>query len=133
MYIYKAMDTGVSEHANEKVDQNMRVIEVEGQLTEVVGIRYKPIEADAAAVPAGLALTDDGKLVDTSPQDDVDDSEYWADRPSGFLGGMRLTSTLREDVAVRPSYSSAELQCNSSAACGSTNCSPKILTFGCVL
>ena len=116
MYIYKAMDTGVPELANEEVDENMRVIEVEGQLTEVVGIRYKTVEADAAAIPAGLALTDDGKLVDTSPHnDDVDDSEYWADRPSGFLGGKRLTSTLREDIAVRPSCSSTELHLHCTA------------------
>ena len=122
MYIYQAMDTGVPEDENEDVDENMRVIEVEGQLTKIVGIRYKPVESGAAASPAGLALTDDGKLVDTSSQsDDVDDSEYWADRPSGFLGGKRLTSTLSEDIAVRPPCSSAELRCTRSTACILTN------------
>lgn len=118
MYIYKAMDTGVLEDANQNVDENMRVIEVEGQLTHVVGIRYKPVDSGAAAVPAGLALTDDGKLVDTSSHsDDVDDSEYWADRPSGFLGGKRLTSTLREDIAVRPPCRSAESRFTRIVAC----------------
>ena len=45
--------------------------------------------------------TKSGRLVDTSPANEtVVDEEYWADRPSGFCGGQRLRSTLKEDIAV---------------------------------
>ena len=99
MYIYKTMDTGLPDDDQDRFDENMRIIEVEGHPTSVVGIRYKT--ADTAPPPAGIARTVDGKLVDTSPQsEDVAHEEYWADRPSGFCGGKRLTSTLQEDVAV---------------------------------
>ena len=109
MYIYKTMDTGIPSDNEEHLDENMRVIEVEGQPTSVVGIRYKT--ADTAPPQAGIARTADGKLGDTGPQSaEVENEQYWADRPSGICGGQRLTSTLREDTAVWAS-SSSHLSC----------------------
>lgn len=103
MYIYKTMDTGVTDEDQERFDENMRIIEVEGHPTSVVGIRYKTL--DTAPPPAGIARTVDGKLADTGPQsENVEHEEYWADRPSGLCGGKRLTSTLKEDTAVSPSW-----------------------------
>lgn len=100
MYIYRSMADGIPQEHEEALDDNMRVIEVEGKPTAVVGIRYK---AATEAPPAvGIVRTTSGKLVDTSyASGDLDEQEYWADRPSGICGGTRLTSTFREELAVR--------------------------------
>ena len=94
------MADGIPQEHEEALDDNMRVIEVEGKPTAVVGIRYK---AATEAPPAvGIVRTTSGKLVDTSyASGDLDEQEYWADRPSGICGGTRLTSTFREELAVR--------------------------------
>ena len=109
MYIYKAMDTGLPEDEEEYLDGNMRIIEVEGDPTSVVGIRYKPVDTDTTPNPAaGLGSAAEGRQEGTSSQDDdVDDQEYWADRSGGAFGGQRLRSTLHEDIAVGLSYGNA--------------------------
>ena len=103
MYIYKASNTGMSEA---DMEQNFRIIEVEGDPTSVVGIRYRPVDTAADTTPnpaAGLGSTTDDRQETTSSQDDeLDDQVYWADRPGGFWGGQRLRSTLHEDLKVRP-------------------------------
>ena len=108
MYIYKAMDTGVPEDEDGYMEENIRIIEIEGDPTSVVGIRYRPVDTAADTTPnpaAGLGCTADDRQGATSSQDDkLDDHLYWADRSGGFLGGQRLRSTLHEDVAVRPLY-----------------------------
>ena len=99
MYIYRSMADGISHQTEEELDENMRVIEVEGKPTAVVGIRYKAV--DEAPPPIGIIRSASGKLADTGPQsEDIDHQEYWAERPSGLCGGQRLTSTLREDLAA---------------------------------
>ena len=64
----------------------------------VVGIRYKTAEAPA---PIGVSRTASGKFVDSGPpSEDLDETEYWADRPSGICGGQRARTTFAEDLAV---------------------------------
>lgn len=92
------MADGIPHEHEEELHENMRVIEVEGKPTAVVGIRYKA--ADDAPPSIGIAGTASGKLTDTGTVSDVDDSQYWADRSSGPCGGERFTSTFREDLAV---------------------------------
>ena len=103
MYVYKALDTAMSEG---ELEQNMRIIEVEGDPTSVVGIRYRPADTAADTTPnpaAGLgSITDDRQETTSSHDDEPDDQVYWADRPGGFFGGQRLRSTLHEDLVVRP-------------------------------
>ena len=65
----------------------------------VVGIRYNKT-ADAPA-NIGVSRTASGKFVDSGPpSQDVDDTQYWADRPSGVCGGQRARTTFAEDLAV---------------------------------
>lgn len=91
------MADGIPRENEEALDENMRVIEVEGKPTAVLGIRYKG--ATEAPPPVGIARTASGKLADTGPQtDELEQQEYWADRPSGICGGTRLTSTFREEL-----------------------------------
>ena len=93
------MADGIPREHEEALDENMRVIEVEGKPTAVLGIRYKA--ATDAPPPIGIARTASGKLADTGPQiDELEQQEYWADRPSGICGGTRLTSTFREELVV---------------------------------
>jgi len=95
------MADGIPREHEEALDENMRVIEVEGKPTAVLGIRYKA--ATDAPPPIGIARTASGKSADTGPQiDELEQQEYWADRPSGICGGTRLTSTFREELLVRP-------------------------------
>jgi hypothetical protein len=99
MYIYRSMADGIPREHEEALDENMRVIEVEGKPTAVLGIRYKA--ATDAPPPIGTARTASGKLADTGPvTDELEPQEYWADRPSGICGGTRLTSTFREELVV---------------------------------
>ena len=99
MYIYRSMADGIPREHEEALDENMRVIEVEGKPTAVLGIRYKA--ATDAPPPIGIARTASGKLADTGPQiDELEQQEYWADRPGGICGGTRLTSTFREELVV---------------------------------
>lgn len=100
MYIYQSMPDGIPHGPNgENLAETMRVIEVDGQPADVVGIRYKVTETPP---PVGIERTKSGKLVDTGPQsEDVGEQEYWADLPSGCCGGQRLQQTLAEDLAVR--------------------------------
>ena len=98
MYIYQSMPDGITGPNGENLAEQVRIIEVDGAPAPVVGIRYK---ADSAPPPVGIERTKSGRLVDTGPQsEDVDDQEYWADKPSGFCGGQRLKQTLAEDLAV---------------------------------
>lgn len=99
MYIYRSMADGIPREHEEALDENMRVIEVEGKPTAVLGIRYKA--TTDAPPPTGIARTASGKLADTGPQiDELEQQVYWADRPSGICGGTRLTSTFREELVV---------------------------------
>ncbi len=99
MYIYRSMADGIPREHEDALDENMRVIEVEGKPTAVLGIRYKA--ATDAPPPIGIGRTASGKLADTGPQiDELEQQEYWADRPSGICGGTRLTSTFREELVV---------------------------------
>ena len=99
MYIYRSMADGIPREHEEALDENMRVIEVEGKPTAVLGIRYKA--ATDAPPPIGIARTASGKSADTGPQiDELEQQEYWADRPGGICGGTRLTSTFREELLV---------------------------------
>lgn len=99
MYIYQSMPDGIPHGPNgENLAETVRVIEVDGQPADVVGIRYKVVDAPPSV---GIERTTSGKLVDTGPQsEDVGEQEYWADLPSGCCGGRRLTQTLAEDLAV---------------------------------
>lgn len=99
MYIYQSMPDGIPHGPNgENLAETMRVIEVDGQPADVVGIRYKVVDAPP---PVGIERTTSGKLVDTGPQSEgAGEQEYWADLPSGCCGGQRLTQTLAEDLAV---------------------------------
>lgn len=99
MYIYRSMADGLLSEESEGLASDMRVIEVDGTPTPVVGIRYK------GGAPGQAEVTRDGKLTDNDeglppPDEYEEDREYWADRPSGCCGGARLRSTLREDILV---------------------------------
>lgn len=91
------MADGLLSEESEGLASDMRVIEVDGTPTPVVGIRYK------GGAPGQAEVTRDGKLTDNDeglppPDEYEEDREYWADRPSGCCGGARLRSTLREDI-----------------------------------
>ena len=99
MHIYRSMADGLLSEENEGLASDMRVIEVDGTPTPVVGIRYK------GGAPGQAEVTRDGKLTGHDeglppPDEYEEDREYWADRPSGCCGGARLRSTLREDILV---------------------------------
>ena len=94
------MADGLLSEESEGLASDMRVIEVDGTPTPVVGIRYK------GGAPGQAEVTRDGKLTDNDeglppPDEYEEDREYWADRPSGCCGGARLRSTLREDILVK--------------------------------
>ncbi len=121
------MADGIPREHEEALDENMRVIEVEGKPTAVLGIRYKA--ATDAPPPIGTARTASGKLADTGPvTDELEPQEYWADRPSGICGGTRLTSTFREELVVSLDASSQH-----SCLLFSLGVSVSRVVYGCVL
>ena len=97
MYIYKSMDDGLPVEEESEKGDNMRIIEVDGKPTSTVGIRYTSSDTGAAA---GIQRTKSGRFVDTTHPEEKQ-TEYWADIPSGFMGGQRFRTTTREDLAVR--------------------------------
>ena len=95
MYIYKSMDDGIPVDEESEKGDNMRIIEIDGKPTSTVGIRYTSSDTGAA----GTERTKSGRFVDAGRPDETQ-TEYWADIPSGFLGGQRFRTVSREDLAV---------------------------------
>lgn len=124
MYIYQSMPDGIVHGPDgESLTDQLRIIEVEGEPSKHVGIRYK--STDEFGAPIGVSRTASGKLGDSgSGLEDLNEQQYWADKPSGFLGGRRLKETLAEDIAVRSASQFFELvlQFHSTVCPGALHC-----------
>ena len=97
MYIYRALEDSsrVTEGESLHLQDDSRVVQLEGHLANVIGIRFNPQSSSRSKQPTQQK---EGQLADVYGRDQDGTPQYWADKPSGTFGGQRARDAWREDL-----------------------------------